>query len=783
MTLAELEQKVKDALANNTGFTEQVKVTLLVVWEQITALKTLDGYYSKEISEFKELNAKNKELTEQATQLLDTATELMDKVTTSRAEAEKIINSRIDALLVPLVYKSDYAVKANQIVIYADTLYLAKEAFTTTSWANDKSKLVALSGGSAGGGIASNAYTAGKEIKTGEIITYQNKAYIAQSEFVASTWEADKNKFVLLSGADAYPAGKEIKKGDFITYESVIYVATADFTSSTWETDSANFVKFSADTSKSVDYLAGLSIVKGDIIAYNSKFYIATESFTASDWTTDEAKFVPFTNENSDNAYAAGKSFALGQIVVYNDKAYVANEAFTATDWATDEAKCTPLSNTTDSLANYYTKEQIDLLLAMKMDLLTAGEGVAIEKKDGEIIVGVLDYQKIIDTLKSINVNFTTGTQMGLKCDFTKIGVENVAASEYITPIYDAVGASTQEIMDFLGLYPLILSPDGQEFKKLDANDYSKAADGTDMSAFIITLGNDVMVNNPLRGMKLERQSADVGELAFTTATSAQKAGFAYNAHHNGDKVVQNLYIGAYEAYASAGKLYSTSGQYPAANATLATFRNYAAARGEGYRIIDFYQRQYLNAVYLLIHQDLNSQRACGMGFVNMSAASKTGLGNAYGANGELIKASNPTYLTDGKHAVKCAYYENLWGNVWERCDGFVLNGLKLSAATGNFNDAGLGYKDLGYAYPHQYEGDGANIVSVAWDNERGFYPTQLGSNNNAYFCDTFGQKSGCSLIAGASWFKAAQGGVFCIYAAAAASYVAVDVGSRLVKM
>jgi hypothetical protein len=768
MTLAELEQKVQDALANNTGFTEQVKVTLLVVWEQITALKTLDGYYSKEINEFKELNAKNKELTEQATQLIDTATELMDKVTTSRAEAEKIINSRIDALLVPLVYKSDYAVKVNQIVIYAGTLYLAKEAFTTTSWANDESKLVALSGGSAAGNVASNAYTAGKEIKTGEIITYQNKAYIAQSEFVASTWENDRSKFVLLSGADAYPAGKEIKKGDFITYESVIYVATADFTSATWESDSANFVKFSADTSKSVDYLANLSIVKGDIVSYNSKFYIATESFTASDWTTDEAKFVPFTNESSENAYAAGKSFALGQIVVYNDKAYVANEAFTATDWTTDEAKCTPLSNTTESLANYYTKEQIDLLLAMKMDLLTAGEGVAIEKKDGEIIVGVKNYAELAK-----NVSMSVGA--GYKKMTAIIDMSKAAdPANCVTLADDAVGKTLDELRAFIGHYPCLLI-DGVEGEPLDPNDYSKYRDREEYAP-IDTLGNDVMVKFPRRGLCIRTIGSEI-HITFTDDPDAKD--FQYYAFTKGSVRKECFYYGAYKAYVSGAKMYSSSGKTPTVSVTIGNFRNYAQARGSGYEQVQFYPHVYLQAVYVLFHQSLNSQEKIGLGKVSgTQAAISTGGANTWGMDSEIAKAQYPTYLTDGAHNIKCLGVEDLWGNCWEWLDGCVTSNYNVMTATSGFNDSGKGYQSQGIAC--YWAASASSISSVAGTSELGFYPTAAVGSNTTYFCDGFWQGASRVAKAGGNWNDGLRAGVFAFTADDAASDVNSNFGARL---
>ena len=788
MTLAELQVKVENALKNNVGFTEQVKITLEVVWEQITALKTLDGYYTKEINEFIKLNQKNAELNDTAQELLesvktqyDTINELIAKVESVRNEAENVINKRIDELLVPIVYKSGYPIKANQPVIYAGAIYLAKEAFTTSTWESDKGKLIAQTG--SGSTSTSNLYAAGKEIKKGELITYENKLYISQSDFVATTWETDSGKFIeFANNENTYKADVAFGEGDLYTYEGVLYIALSAFTSTTWAEDENKFARYNANSSKAKNYAENLVIEKGDSVFYNSKIYIAKETFTATQWTADESKFIAL--ENGSNAYTAGKEVGLGDTITYENKVYIAKEAFTATTWETDSSKLVEITSDTNGvdLTAYYTKDEIDAFMAQKMDLLTAGEGVAIDKSDGNITVGVKNYTEIMDTLKTINVNLDLNTaQMGFKIDFTKIGKDSVEPAEYITPLYDLVGATKTQILDeFLGACPLILSPNSTEFNKLNPNNYTQFADGSDASQYIITLGNDVMVTQPQRGLKLHRLSDNVGELIITNGKD--KSGFTYNAFRDGDTLKDKIYIGAYEAYASGGKLYSTSGQAPCVNTNLSGFRNLAAARGTGYRIINFHQRTYLQACYLLVHQDLLSQRAVGMGFANMSAASKTGLANEYGANCEIIKASNPTYMTDGKHAVKCNYYENLWGNVWEWTDGFLLVGFKIHTSTGNFNDAALGYTDNGYAFAAGTSNN--NIAMVAWDNERGFYPTQIGGTQGKnYFGDGIWQASGCGYLAGGRWADGASCGALCLAADDGVSAAGATLGSRLVYM
>ena len=682
MTLAELTKKVEAALQANTPFVEQVKVTLQVVAEQLNALKTLDGYYTQNLQSLTQLTATNQLLVKQAQ-------ELLEKVEQSRAEAEAIVNARIDKLGTNLNYKSLIKVKTNDLVLYAGKVFVPKEEFTASSWEIDKNKLIEQ-GGSSSGGSSSNAYEAGKEIKKGNLITHNGKLYIAKEDFTATEWATDESKLIEQNTGTTQQA-----------------------------------------------YAQGVSIIAGNLYTHENKIYVALESFTATDWASDESKFVEQTS---------GGSVA--------------------------------------DLSNYYTKEQVDLLLNGKTDLLTAGTGVEVTKQDGTITVGVKDYNKITSDIAEIAKTINTGVainkkQFSIQVDFNQIGDKDKDPSEYIKPTDDAKGASFDDIMEFAGVYPLVLSPNGIEFNKLNPNDYSKFTNGGDASQYIITLGNDVMVKHSLRGLRLRRLNGNIGELTITDDLSSKD--FTYNAFYAGGERKDCFYMGAYEGFVSGDKLYSTSGQYPATNRALAGFRNTAQARGAGYNIVNYEQWLYYQALWLLTHRDLNSQRKIGKGNCNTNGALKTGETNQWGANSELIKTTNPTYLTDGKHSVKSNYVENPWSNIWEWRDGFLLVGTKITTSTGNFNDAGLGYEDKGYAFAGGASGQ--NIASVSWDNARGFYPTQIGGDNEAYFASGLWQASGCAFLSGGAWAYGSSCGVFCVVANFGARNSYVDVGARLVKM
>ena len=780
MTLAELQVKVKNALKNNVGFTEQVKITLEVVWEQITALKTLDGYYTKEINEFIKLNQKNAELTDTAQELLEsvktqyeTINELIAKVESVRNEAENVINKRIDELLVPIVYKSGYPIKANQPVIYAGAIYLAKEAFTTSTWESDKSKLIAQTG--SGSTSTSNLYAAGKEIKKGELITYENKLYISQSDFVATTWETDSSKFVeIANNEDAYKADIAFNEGDLYTYEGVLYIALSAFISTTWAEDESKFARYNANSSKAKNYAENLAIEKGDSVFYNSKIYIAKEAFVASEWATDEGKFIAL--ENGSNTYTAGKEVGLGDTITYENKVYIAKEAFTATDWATDSSKLVEITSDTNGvdLTAYYTKDEIDAFMAQKMDLLTAGEGVAIDKSDGNITVGVKNYAQIMANLSGgakgelvVGEGYKKYTAI---INLTQAGTKPAGCVRLAD---DAVDKTLDELRAFIGHYPCLFV-DGKEGEPLDPNDYSKYKN-KDEYAPITTLGNDVMVKFPRRGLCI-RTIGDEVHITFTDDPNSKD--FGYYAHTRGSVAKDAFYYGAYKAYCSGSKMYSSSGKTPTVNVTIANFRNQAQARGSGYDQVAFYPRQYLQAAYVLLHQSLNSQEKIGTGKTSGSAVINTGGSDTWGMDSEICKAQYPTYLTDNAHNVKCLGIEDLWGNCWEWIEGCVTQNYNVMTATSGFNDTGKGYVSRGIASYNAWSG--AYISSIAGNTELGFYPTNAQGSEATYFCDGHWQGASCVAHSGGSWDYGAECGVFVLAVSDAASNTYSNAGARL---
>lgn len=342
-----------------------------------------------------------------------------------------------------------------------------------------------------------------------------------------------------------------------------------------------------------------------------------------------------------------------------------------------------------------------------------------------------------------------------------------------VTLADDAEGKSLDELKAFIGHYPCLFV-NGVEGRKLNPDNYAKYADDN-TDADITTLGNDVMVKFPKRGLCIRTIGSEI-HITFTDDPNSKD--FNYYAFTRGTAVKDAFYYGAYKAYCTGSKMYSSSGKTPTVNITIGSFRNQAQARGTGYDQAMFYPRQYIQAVYVLLHQSLNSQEKIGTGKTSGSAVIATGGSDTWGMDSEICRQQYPTYLTDNAHNVKCLGIEDLWGNCWEWIDGLVTQNYNVMTATSGFNDTGKGYVSRGIACYSGYSA--AYISSVAGNNEMGFYPTNAQGSDSTYFCDGFWQGASCVARSGGSWRNAALCGVFCLTADSAASHSGSANGARL---
>jgi hypothetical protein len=325
---------------------------------------------------------------------------------------------------------------------------------------------------------------------------------------------------------------------------------------------------------------------------------------------------------------------------------------------------------------------------------------------------------------------------------------------------------------------------DGKVLGYLNKKNLVQYEDGT--TADITTLGNDVMLEIPYRVGYMIKW-LDSTKLKVSVTDNPNDADYEYDAfsldsYNDCDKI----YIGTYKGYASGSKVYSSSGKAVTVSQTIDTFRTYCRARGTGYQQRTWGSLKLMQCLYIIRFGTLNSQAAVGYGYVNSShsAGVSTGGTNSYGFNSEVIKASNPTYMTDQNHQVKCLGIEDFWGNYWEFIDGLfsgTAREILTCTCAKDFSTTGVGYDNQGNG---GVSADLGNYMSrPQGGNKAGFTPQTVAGSDSTYFCDSAYLRVSCRAIFGGGWAYASATGAFRLSLDNASSLSSASVGCRLMYM
>ena len=353
------------------------------------------------------------------------------------------------------------------------------------------------------------------------------------------------------------------------------------------------------------------------------------------------------------------------------------------------------------------------------------------------------------------------------------LDLTNSDPTQWATYADDAVGmvAGSDAWDEFFGHYPCILD-NGVELGKLKTSDFGQYEDGT--TAPITTLGKDVMICFPRRGIKLEY--TDENTLSVSMTNEEGKTGYSYMAHSYKGNDISKFYLGAYKGYVSSNNLYSTSGQTPTANQTIGTFRTYAHNRGTGYEQSAFFQLTFRQVMYLLKYKGQDAQIAVGRGFVDgNSSAHATGGTNQRGMDwGE----------TTGKDQMKLFGLEDFYGNVAEFVDGICSNANRqIYVADGNYNNTGSNYTSAGTT------SSSSNLSGyMRYPNGTNLAGFTLSTNSNkgtdsTYFCDFVYVVASRMAVFGGNLLYASDAGVFLLDVSKDYQSQSLNQGGRLMFM
>ena len=281
-------------------------------------------------------------------------------------------------------------------------------------------------------------------------------------------------------------------------------------------------------------------------------------------------------------------------------------------------------------------------------------------------------------------------------------------------------------------------------------------------SADITTLGNDVMVEFPRMGYRFKWLDDNKLKISITDEPNNSEFyydAFSFNDYNDCDKI----YLAAYEGFVSSTKLYSSHNRAVTVSLSKANYRSYAQARGGNFGIRTFASLKLLQCLYLIWAGDLDSQTALGYGNLVSGAYIKTGTANNYGFMSEIVKNSNPTYITDGKHAIKFLGIENPYGNYWEIIDGVRTDSvlcLLTSKRHSRNNNSGYNYFNSGN-YEKSSGLSTAFINKVIGDNYGGFLPMLNKGSATTYYTDQSAYTANRHMLQGRSQGGGTAGGIF----------------------
>lgn len=236
------------------------------------------------------------------------------------------------------------------------------------------------------------------------------------------------------------------------------------------------------------------------------------------------------------------------------------------------------------------------------------------------------------------------------------------------------------------------------------------------------------------------------------------------------------VYIGRYHC----GDGYkSMTGVQPMASKTRAAFRSAIHGLGEDVWQCDIATRITIWLLYLVEYADWNSQSAIGYGCGNNASAEVMGASDAMPYHTGTMMASRSEYGV----GVQYRNIEDLWGNVYDWCDGVYFADTEVYAIANpaNFSDSQNGTLVCSRPTTSNYI---KNWQQGAEPYDWFLYPKEVGGSASDYVGDYCRYASGgVVLLVGGAFGREQDNGLFYLIGYGGASSAYSYVGSRLLKL
>ena len=371
----------------------------------------------------------------------------------------------------------------------------------------------------------------------------------------------------------------------------------------------------------------------------------------------------------------------------------------------------------------------------------------------------------------SVDGNYSTGTKtISATCTFTNIyGVEWAGTSSSAWTRTDAAASFTDPS-------PAVSNGDGSSpfdncmpWSGMKRVTYSAAGTLVEIPKFWYKWTRT--------GAKMKLQISDGPQTASGWHVSP-----AHADRGDGKGERDKVYVGAYHCATSTYK--STTGVKPMNYQTRATFRASIHSLGSTYWQYDYAMYWTIAMLYLVEYADWNSQAKIGYGCGNNSAAENAGLTDSMIYHTGTNAVNRTTY-----GHTRYRYIEDLWGNVYDWCDGIYFGGTYNEEVYAIKNPANFSDTRGGTNVGRRASENG---VATAWTSpsttgfEYAIYPSATTNDytHATYDCDrcNFGT-GGVVLYVGGNDSQNQDNGLFYLNGYFADTVAPVSIGGRLQRL
>lgn len=384
----------------------------------------------------------------------------------------------------------------------------------------------------------------------------------------------------------------------------------------------------------------------------------------------------------------------------------------------------------------------------------------------GDLIVQVADKDTLDRTYANTNaILAAVGDEFksqGVKRYGMKINKNDSNPATRCTYLFDAAGMTPAAMNYETGLfdigdwgdvffvknnYPAMVLYDGTEDYKLDPNDHTLKADGTESDVSNVNYGGNAMsVFDGTVDGKIWLSQFEIGNYEYIIISNAQYDGtFNDDAYvredgSHADKLYFPMFGGSYDGT----RLRSLAGQTLMYNTNASTEIARAKANGDGWNIGSWSRRNLLNCMLKLMSKTDDSQTAFGQGQTS-GYVDDASVNYGHLDTGTLKDKGQFYGYNDTTHEVKVFFIEKWWGNRWDRINGLLMIGGEILAKmTPPYNLTGDGFDKVGIAYTET----GSGWQKGTKSSEYGRLPASVGGSSSTYTCDYFWWNAGITAVA-----------------------------------